>query len=437
MSDQSDAATSQNVRPWYSRIGPGLITACVVIGPGSILTSSRVGATNGYDLLWVVVLSVVVMLTYITLGAKLGVVSQRPTGDLIRERAGRWLAIFVGLGAFFISAAYQFGNNFGVHYAVQVFVEDLDWSFQMGGRTVNPFDYVVVLFNALAIAFLFGFRNLYQALERLMMAFVAVLLVSFFINLALAKPNLGELFAGFVPTYSSETWDLNLLGLIGTTFVITAAYYQSYLVQQKGWQRSDLESGLIDSRIGAIIMALITIMLMSTAAAVLRGQTLGNVKDVAQSLQPLLGTKGQAVFCLGLFSAAYSSFLVNTMIGGFILADGLGFSSDPKSLTPRLFTAAGLLTGMFVALYLIRRPDVSPVALIVSAQAATVLVAPLMAGVLWWLTNRRDIMGDDRNGWFLNVLAGAGFVLLLGMGARLAIQNVFPAIADALFGNGG
>ena len=35
-------------RQWYQAIGPGLITACVVIGPGSILTSSKVGATFGF-----------------------------------------------------------------------------------------------------------------------------------------------------------------------------------------------------------------------------------------------------------------------------------------------------------------------------------------------------------------------------------------------------
>ena len=53
---------STGPKKWYHRIGPGLITACVVIGPGSILTSSNVGAQQGYSMAWVVVLSVVFML---------------------------------------------------------------------------------------------------------------------------------------------------------------------------------------------------------------------------------------------------------------------------------------------------------------------------------------------------------------------------------------
>lgn len=417
-------------RSWYDRLGPDLITACVVIGPGSILTSSQVGAKHGYALLWVVVTAVLFMLTYTTLASKLGIVARRPAADLITERAGRWLAILIGLGAFFISAAYQFGNNLGVHSALAVYTEDLSWNLSIAGIDLDPFDYMVVLFNALSISFLFGFRNLYRALERLMIAFVALMLFSFALNLYFARPDPTALLSGLVPAYSAETWDLSLLGLVGTTFVITAAYYQSYLVRQKGWGEEEMRSGLFDARIGAVIMALITVMLMSTAAVLLT--TIPNsVQDVAVSLEPLLGPGGQAVFCLGLFAAAYSSFLVNSMIGGFILCDGLGLPSHARALAPRLFTTAVLLVGMFVGLYLIKT-GTSPVPAIVTAQATTVLAAPLMAGVLLWLTNCKSIMGEHRNGPVLNLCAVAGLLLLLAMAGRLAVQNVWPAISAAL-----
>src|SRR5690606_28504219 len=354
------------------------------------------------------------------------IVSQRPLGDLIAERTGRWLAALIGLGAFFISAAYQFGNNLGVHSALAVYVGNFDWSLSVAGTNINPFNYLVVLFNALSITFLFGFANLYKALERLMMTFVALMLFSFALNLYFARPNPTGLLRGFIPSYSPETWDLSLLGLVGTTFVITAAYYQSYLVRQKGWGEAEMRSGLVDARIGAVIIALITMMLMSTAAVLLKTVPT-SVEDVAISLKPLLGAGGQAVFCLGLFAAAYSSFLVNSMIGGFILCDGLGLPSHSEAMAPRLFTAAVLLVGMFVGLYVIHT-GAPPIPAIVAAQAATVLAAPLMAGVLLWLTNCKSIMGEYRNGPILNSLAIGGLVLLILMAGRLAIYNVWPAL---------
>ncbi len=415
---------------WSQRIGPGLITACVVIGPGSILTSSNVGAKNGYALFWVVVVSVLFMLVYMALGAKLGVVTSQSPGSLIASGAGRWLAVLIGLGVFFISAAFQFGNNLGVHSAFQVYVGP-DAGL-ISAEHAHLGNYLVIVFNALSIAFLFRFRDLYRAIERMMMLFVGLMLISFAMNLAFAMwttpPAVSELASGFVPRPTALT-DLSVLGLVGTTFVISAAFFQIYLVQQKGWDAKRLKDGLLDARVGSAIMALITLMIMGTAAMVLRGQSLNNVADVAQQLKPLFGEKGQALFCLGLFSAAYSSFLINSMIGGFILSDGLGLGSKPTDLWPRLFTVGVLLTGMCVALYVIFT-GWNPVPAIVAAQAVTVIAAPLVAGALWWLTSRRKIMGEFCNGPVTNALAGVGFLLLLSVAAYTALVKI-PEKVDA------
>lgn len=401
-------------RRWYQRVGPGLITACVVIGPGSILTSSVVGANNGYSRLWVVVFSVFFMMIYMTMGARLGVVATKAPGDLVREKAGKWLAALVGICVFFISAAFQSGNNVGVAAAFQAFFDN---------------KYVIaallVAFNAVAISFLFAFRDLYQMVERLMAILVGVMLVSFTVNLVNLKPNLADAAKGFNPFTGdlAATFDIALLGLVGTTFVVTAAYYQAYLVRQKGWGVADLKSGLLDARIGSITMALITLVLMSTAAAGLyTGEpvTLKSPVDVASSLEKTFGTVAKVIFCLGLFSAAYSSFLVNSMIGGFIASDGLGMGSKPSDRGPRIMTTVALLTGMSVALAgLIFGFDASPT--IIAAQAVTVIGAPLVAGVLLWLTSRRDIMGDKVNGTFTNSVGVLGLVLLIAMAGRTAL----------------
>ncbi|MCH8829094.1 MAG: Nramp family divalent metal transporter, partial [Planctomycetes bacterium] len=178
----SSSASPAAPRRWFQKIGPAMIIACVVIGPGSILTSSKVGAKYGYGMSWVVVVAVLFMMVFMMLGARLGVVATETPGKLVADRVGRWLAVCIGLGVFFISAAFQFGNNLGVHSAFSVYAD---------------FDYFVVVFNVLSIAFLFAFKNLYRAIERLMMFFVAVMLVAFAVNLAFAGPDVGALLAGF------------------------------------------------------------------------------------------------------------------------------------------------------------------------------------------------------------------------------------------------
>jgi Mn2+/Fe2+ NRAMP family transporter len=472
------------VRPWYQRIGPGLITACVVIGPGSILTSSNVGVRNGYALSWVVVVAVIFMLAFMSMGARLGVSTDRSTGTLLAERVGRWFAVLIGVSVFFISSAFQFGNNLGVHFAL---------------KTYADFPYWIVLFNALAIGFLLFSKNLYKALEKLMMFFVGIMLVAFAVNLIVAGPRFGEWFAGFVP--GGVKVNLTVLGLVGTTFVTTAALYQSYLVRQKGWSETELKDGMIDVRVGAAIMALITLMLMATPATVFHQDfvresiiekpgdsseakatliiddsdpeefarlkqraekeqnwetdsprwttiyaqseydALGDdvkqltkprefqgLPEVGRSLEPLFGAIGPMLFFLGVFSAAYSSFLVNSMIGGFILADGLGMGSSPEDRWPRIFTIIVLLTGMGVGLYCILvLNEQSPVELIVAAQAVTVVASPLVAGSLLWLTSKREVMGKNVNGPVLTGLGVVGLILLLAMSAN-TLMNVLKKL---------
>ena len=414
-------------RPWYQRIGPGLITACVVIGPGSIMTSSSVGANEGYSRLWIVLVSVTFMLVYMTLGAKLGAVAKTSPGNLIRQKAGSWLAILVGCCVFFISAAFQSGNNIGVAAAFEAFIDS---------KTIVAC--VVVAFNLLAISFLFVFQNLYRVLERLMMFFVGLMLISFAINLVALQPNVIDLLKGFIPslgttdssTTSQDALDrlIAVLGLVGTTFVITAAFYQAYLVRQKGWSQSEVRNGILDARVGAVIMTLITVMLMSTAAAGLyTGSTvkLDDPVQVAEALETTFGTFGKVIFCLGLFSAAFSSFLINSMIGGFIVSDCLGMGSEPTDRAPRVMTTIALLTGMSIALAaLILDFDRTPT--IIAAQAVTVVGAPLVAGVLLWLSSSKDVMGSFAAGWFTKICAGIGLLLLLAMTGNSAI-NTIPA----------
>jgi Mn2+/Fe2+ NRAMP family transporter len=86
---------------------------------------------------------------------------------------------------------------------------------------------------------------------------------------------------------------------------------------------------------------------------------------------------------------------------------------------------------MVVALYVIKTGQ-SPVAAIVMAQAVTVIAAPLLAGAMLWLTNRKDIMGEDRNSPFMNLVAGLGFVMLLAMAWYTATAKVWPKVRDWL-----
>lgn len=410
----------------FRRIGPGLITVCVVVGPGSLLTSSKVGAQYGYQLLWVLLLAVVLMLVYMSLGARLGVMADAPPGELIRRRFGSWLTTLIGVAVFIIAATFQFANNLGVLAAVD------SWSSEWNLLPIGKVGVLIAL-NLGATAFLLGSRSFYKPLERIMTVFVAMMLVAFLINMCFAQPRWSEVLGGLIPEPDlllgdSADW-VTIIAWVGTTFSVAIAYFQAYLVRQKGWTRSDLASGMLDVAVAATLLGLITLMITVTAAAALKGNDLKNISAVAAQLEPTFGVWGKRLFCIGLFSAAYSSYLVNSSIGGFLLADGMQLGTSTEDRWPRRFAVAVLLIGMVVAIYIaLTGGDIVPA--ILFAQAITVVLAPLLGIVILSLTNSKSIMGKHTNGWLLNTLAGFGLLMLFVLSGYILTQKVIPTVSN-------
>ena len=79
--------------PFLAVLGPGLLAGLSDDDPAGITTYSVLGADNGYQLLWVLLLSTLALMVFHDLGARLGVVTGQGLIGLIRHRYG------VGVGA--------------------------------------------------------------------------------------------------------------------------------------------------------------------------------------------------------------------------------------------------------------------------------------------------------------------------------------------------
>jgi len=262
---------------------------------------------------------------------------------------------------------------------------------------------------------------------------VGIILVCFLVNLVLARPDLVGIIKGFVPglpeglflglpkKVAGDIQDPMLLiaSLLGTTFSVAAAFFQGNLVREKGWTIKDYKNGISDSIAGVCVLTGISAVIMITTATVILGKPAENIGVLAQSLQPLLGPTTHIIFCVGLLAVAMNPFLINAMIGGSMLADGIGKSAKMSDSWPRRFTVLVLLVGMVVAMLALRTGE-KPVKLIIFGQALTVIGNPLMAATILWLANQKDIMGDKRNGLILNILGGFGFLVVLFMAFRVA-----------------
>lgn len=385
------------IKTIFKSLGPGFIIAALVLGPGSITVASRIGSEYGYAFLWVIVIATVFMITYTSMAARFGVLSSKSILQSIADNYGRWFAIAIGISAFLSTSSFQFGNNLGIGIGME------------GITGINERVWPIV-FTSLGILFIFWTKNLYKLLERVMMFMVMLMIFAFFLNLILTKPAFAPLARGFVPSRFSANSLSVVAALMATSFSLAAALYQSYLAQDKGWKRENLRSSLKDTYIGILLLALISATVLITSAAALypRGILVNSAADMAQQLEALFGGYAKIFFSVGLCAASFSSMMVNSVIGGGLLADGFGLGCSMNNRTTKIFIIAVLLIGMLVAVFF--RGNV--IYAMIMAQASSMLAVPLIAVGLFLLLNNKKVMGLQRNNLFQNIIAVTGFIVI-------------------------
>jgi manganese transport protein len=404
--------TSHPRRTLLTRIGPGLITAAVVLGPGSIVASSRAGAEAGYGLVWVLLCAALLMATFTSMGARLGIALPATPLQYVARRWGRPLAAIVGFSALFVTAGFQFGNNIGVAVAMQ-------------GLTGLAAPLWPVVFTLLAITFLLAARQLYKLLERVMMVLVALMIVAFAANLLWAGIDLPAFARGLVPGRLEGSQMLIAPAILGTTFSVFAAFYQAYLVRAKGWTRDNIHTAIGDAWIGIGILAGIALVIMMGAGRILygTGEDLGNIDKLATQLQGILGPWASLIFSLGIGAASFSSFIANALLGGALVADGLGQDGSVGSKATRLWTILIMSIGCLVAMTVIVAGKGGTQSLLI-AQASTLVAVPICAVLLYGMTTSKAIMGELRNGRASIALGAVGLAVLGWLNIRLLLTLV-------------
>jgi Mn2+/Fe2+ NRAMP family transporter len=387
-------------KKWWLSLGPSIITAALVFGPGSLTITSKLGSLYQYDLLWVLVVSTILMITFTGMGARIGIATEQSLLLTFRDKWGKWASILTGLGIFFITASFQAGNSIGagISFAESFQTSAIPW---------------IILISLLAISLLF-FKSFYKVLEKVMILMVSLMLLSFLFTLMVAQPGLDQVLAGLIPTVPTGAVIL-VIAMVASSFSIAGAFYQSYLVQERGWQKEEVKKVKRESFSGILILGIISSMILVSSGAILhpQGIAVNAATDMGKALEPLYGSWATGIFMLGLFGASFSSLIGNATIGGTLFADALSLGRDLNSRPVKLLIMLVIFIGAFVAIAFGKLP----LELIVFAQGVTIFVVPFIGLGIFLIANNQRIMGDLVNKTPSKISGLIGLVVLVLLAA--------------------
>jgi Mn2+/Fe2+ NRAMP family transporter len=393
---------------WLLTLGPGIITAALVFGPSKITITSKLGAVYGYSLLWIVAVAILFMAVFTNMGERIGLASHQSLLTLIRDKWNKKIAVLIGIGIFLVATSFQAGNSVGVGIAI-------------AEASNTPTVVWILVFNIIGISLLF-FRGFYKVLERLMILLVGIMLFSFVTTLFYAKPEIGGIIGGFVPSVPLGSEGL-VIAFMASCFSIVGAFYQAYLIQERRKlnpvPEDTGEKAEHGSLTGILLLGVMSIVVMICAAAVLKPNDIpvNSASDMAMALEPLFGVYASDMFLAGLFGASFSSLVGNATLGGTLLSDALGYGSNLSSKITRALIGLVMVCGAIIAIIFGKLP----LELIVFAQSITIFLVPFIGFALYSIANKEAIMGKYANGIQTKVIGAVGLLVLL----VLALYNVY------------
>jgi manganese transport protein len=397
-------------------LGPGFLVTAAFIGPGTVTTASKAGAEFGFALVWALVFAVLATIVLQEMCARLGLVTRQGLGEAIRTTFKSPLAggltialviLAIGVG----NAAFETGNVIGAAAGLQ----------SLTGIHQQVWAVVVGVGALLLLA-----CGAYKLLERVLIVLVVLMSVVFLVTAVMVRPDVGQMLSGVIPRAPAGSL-LTIVALIGTTVVPYNLFLHASAAGEK-WPESvpldqALKSARYDASISISIGGLITLAVMSTAAATFFGAAVRfeNVGDMAGQLGPLFGSGAKYFFATGLLAAGLTSAITAPLAAAYAVAGVLGWKRDLRSVRLRLVWTSIVVIGSVLAALATK-----PVAAIVLAQAANGILLPVVAVFLLVVMNRRDLLGRHTNGLVANLLGGGvvliatalgGFQLLTALGA--------------------
>ena len=388
---------------WLRDIGPGVLIAAAFIGPGTVTLCTIAGASFGYSLIWAIILSTFSTIVLQEMSLRIGLVTRMNLAEVIRTSIkskilNRFIILLIISSILIGNTAYEAGNITGASLGISAIIN------------YESINYIPVFIGL--IAFVILYQGDYKILEKSLVSLVIVMSISFFITAIMTKPDITSLLKGiFKPQVNSSNL-IVVLGLIGTTVVPYNIFLHSSLVSEKWNSIEKLKVARIESFISILLGGLVSLSIIITAASV-SNQNVTGVIDLAKGLEPLYGKFAIYFLGLGLFASGITSSITAPLAAAYVAKSCFGWNNSLKSKRFRLVWIFILITGVFVSMI-----KINPIEIIKFAQFSNSLLLPIIAIILLWLINDKNIISSKFNYKYQNIFGVFIVIISLVLGIK-------------------
>jgi Mn2+/Fe2+ NRAMP family transporter len=390
-------------RPFFKRLGPGIVTGAADDDPSGIGTYTSVGAAAGYGFLWSALWLLPLAYSVQEACARLALVTGKGLAAVIKSRLPRWVLVLAVL-------VVAIANTVNIAADLSIMSAALGLL-----APINQLLGVLLFAVLLAVTeILVPYHRYSKVLRWLCLSLLAYVAVLFVAKVDWAQVAISSLVPEF--DFSRVSFGL-LLALAGTTISPYLFFWQAAeeveeqkSVRTRRVRLSNLQAMRGDVFSGMFTGVFIMFAIMATAAATLNAQGLTQVEsaaDAALALKPIAGEFASLLFLLGILGVGLLSIPVLAGATAYAVAETFGWR-ESLELKPRQAKAfyVVIAISMLVAL-LLNLIGIPPVQFLILAAVLNGLSAPVLMAIIWWLARDKNLLGKWASGrlsqWVLGI----------------------------------
>jgi Mn2+/Fe2+ NRAMP family transporter len=403
----------RNVLFFLAVFGPATITAISDNDAAGVATYSLAGATYGYGILFVLTFVTIFLAITQEMGVRAAIVTKKGLGDLIRERYGIRVAMYVFLGLF-IANMGSIIANFAALKAVGL----------MFGLPVIPFLLIVIV-----LSFLFVSKGSYEMNQRIFLVGV-LLYISYIISAVNARPDWSQAMKALVIPDTSE-WSRGFLfaavAVLGTTITPWGQFFIQSFMNDKKVSLSALKYSQVETYFGALLTDFFSLfMIVATAATLyLHRIPLVSGETAALAIKPFAGELAGTLFGIGLLNAGLMGVIIISLSTAYAFSEFFGFegSLDSPFKKGKLFYSIFLIQ-LVLAAGIVMLPNIGLFSLVFYTQSLNAIILPVVLAFLIKFCSLPELMGQYINSKWYNYISIASIVII-AVAALGTVVSVF------------
>jgi NRAMP (natural resistance-associated macrophage protein)-like metal ion transporter len=411
------------VRGFFASLGPGLVTGAADDDPSGISTYSVAGAAFGYSFLWTALFSFPLMAAVQLMCARLGMVTGRGLGGVIRLRYPPWV-LWPACLLLLVANVFNIGADLGgMADAMQMVT---------GIRSYYWTPFFALLITALLVWTSYG-------LIARVFKWLTLVLFAYVITAFLARPDWAAvLHATLVPHVEwTRAYMSVLVGILGTTISPYLFFWQAAqeveedrklgkttVAMRRGSTNQELMVARKDVFTGMFFSNLVMFFIVLTTAATLHAHGVQNIetaRQASEALRPLAGQGAYWLFTLGLIGTGMLGVPVLAGSCAYAIAEAASWRAASLSKEPR--RAPGfymVIAGAMVVGLALEFAGLNAVKMLFWSAVVNGVLAPPLVVLVVLLSSDKKVMGKRVNsrgakvlGWICAAVMSAAALALL------------------------